>query len=186
MPATGESRSDSSLIEAWRDGDERAATELVRRHAAPLARFLSAAGAGAGAGAGEDIEDLVQETFLRAFRRIETFRGVSSFRTWLMTIGSNLLKDSWRRRSRRPEVSLEERDIVDEAGDPQDKVVAGDIAARIGAFVQTLPRMQRDVFLLRAQQGVEYEEIASALGTTAGAARVHYHHAIKRLKALLD
>jgi len=103
-----------------------------------------------------------------------------------MTIGSNLLKDSWRRRSRRPEVSLEERDIVDEAGDPQDKVVAGDIAARIGAFVQTLPRMQRDVFLLRAQQGVEYQEIASALGTTAGAARVHYHHAIKRLKALLD
>ncbi len=182
MPATGESRSDSSLIEAWRDGDERAATELVRRHAAPLARFLSAAGAGAG----EDVEDLVQETFLRAFRRIETFRGVSSFRTWLMTIGSNLLKDSWRRRSRRPEVSLEERDIVDEAGDPQDKVVAGDLAARIGAFVQTLPRMQRDVFLLRAQQGVEYEEIASALGTTAGAARVHYHHAIKRLKALLD
>ena len=182
MPATGESRSDSSLIEAWRDGDERAATELVRRHAAPLARFLSAAGAGAG----EDVEDLVQETFLRAFRRIETFRGVSSFRTWLMTIGSNLLKDSWRRRSRRPEVSLEERDIVDEAGDPQDKAVAGDTAARIGVFVQTLPRMQRDVFLLRAQQGVEYEEIASALGTTAGAARVHYHHAVKRLKALLD
>ena len=182
MPATGESRSDSSLSEAWRDGDARAAPELVRRHAAPLARFLSAAGAGAG----EDVEDLVQETFLRAFRRIGTFKGVSSFRTWLMTIGSNLLKDSWRRRSRRPEVSLEERDIVDEAGDPQDKVVAGDIAARIGAFVQTLPRMQRDVFLLRAQQGVEYEEIASALGTTAGAARVHYHHAIKRLKALLD
>lgn len=182
MPATGESRSDSSLIEAWRDGDERAATELVRRHAAPLARFLSAAGAGAG----EDVEDLVQETFLRAFRRIETFKGVSSFRTWLMTIGSNLLKDSWRRRSRRPEVSLEGRDIVDEAADPQGKAVAGDIAARIGAFVQTLPRMQRDVFLLRAQQGMEYEEISSALGTTAGAARVHYHHAIKRLKALLD
>ena len=182
MPATGESRSDSSLIEAWRDGDEGAATELVRRHAAPLARFLSAAGAGAG----EDVEDLVQETFLRAFRRIETFRGVSTFRTWLMTIGSNLLKDSWRRRSRRPEVSLEGRDIVDEAGDPQDKAVAGDTAARRGVFVQTLPRMQRDVFLLRAQQGMEYQEIASALGTTVGAARVHYHHAIKRLKALLD
>lgn len=182
MPARGESRSDSSLIEAWRDGDERAATELVRRHAAPLARFLSAAGAGAG----EDVEDLVQETFLRAFRRIETFKGVSSFRTWLMTIGSNLLKDSWRRRSRRPEVPLEGRDIVDEAGDPQGEVVAGDVAARIGAFVQTLPRMQRDVFLLRAQQGMEYGEIAGALGTTAGAARVHYHHAIKRLKALLD
>ena len=42
--------------------------------------------------------------------------------------------------------------------------------------------MQREVFLLRAQQGLEYEEIAATLNTTSGAARVHYHHAVKRLK----
>jgi RNA polymerase sigma-70 factor (ECF subfamily) len=59
------------------------------------------------------------------------------------------------------------------------------MAKRLGAGVQGLPRMQRDVFLLRAQQGLEYEEIARALGTSVGAARVHYHHAVKRLKALL-
>jgi RNA polymerase sigma-70 factor (ECF subfamily) len=179
MPASGESRSDAELIGAWQGGDEKAAAELVRRHATPLARFLGAAGAG------EDVEDLVQETFLRGFRRIDTFKGASSFRTWLMTIGSNLLKDSWRRRARRPVVSLEDRNLVDESRDPQGEAVAEDMAKRLGAGVQGLPRMQRDVFLLRAQQGLEYEEIARALGTSAGAARVHYHHAVKRLKALL-
>ena len=45
--------------------------------------------------------------------------------------------------------------------------------------------MQRDVFLLRAQQGMEYDEIAAALDTSVGAARVHYHHAVRRLKELL-
>ena len=175
----GDSPPDGDLIEAWRDGDEAAAAVLVRRHATPLARFLSAAGAG------EDVDDLVQETFLRAFRRIETFKGASSFRTWLMTIGSNILKDAWRHKSRRPVVALEDREIVDQASDPQSEAVAEDLAARLGACVRTLPRLQRDVFLLRAQQGMQYEEIAGALGTTQGAARVHYHHAIKRLKALL-
>ncbi len=175
----GDSPPDGDLIEAWRDGDEAAAAALVRRHATPLARFLSAAGAA------EDVDDLVQETFLRAFRRIETFKGASSFRTWLMTIGSNILKDAWRRRARRPVVALEDREIVDQASDPQSEAVAEDLAARLGACVRNLPRLQRDVFLLRAQQGMQYEEIAGALGTTPGAARVHYHHAIKRLKARL-
>ena len=48
--------------------------------------------------------------------------------------------------------------------------------------ITALPRMQREVFLLRAQQGLEYEEIAAALDTSPGAARVHYHHAVRRLK----
>jgi RNA polymerase sigma-70 factor (ECF subfamily) len=49
-----------------------------------------------------------------------------------------------------------------------------------------LPRLQREVFLLRAQQGMEYDDIAAALDTTPGAARVHYHHAVKRLKELVQ
>src|SRR5438034_9831596 len=80
---------DAALIAAWRGGDEPAAAELVRRHARALARFL------AGAGALEaDVDDLVQETFIRAFRAVGRFRGQCQFRTWLMTIGGNVLKDA--------------------------------------------------------------------------------------------
>jgi RNA polymerase sigma-70 factor (ECF subfamily) len=64
--------------------------------------------------------------------------------------------------------------------------VRRDLAQRLQNEVAELPRMQRDVFLLRAQQGLEYEEIATTLGTTVGAARVHYHHAVRRLKKVAE
>ncbi len=171
--------SDAALIAAWRNGQEAAAAELVRRHSDALARFLAAAGAS------EDLEDLVQETFFRAFRSLAGFRGVSSFRTWIMAIGSNALKDL-RRRRRGMIVSIEEREIEDRGGDPHAQTVERDLIDRLQARVASLPPMQRDVFLLRAQQGAEYEEIAVALGTSVGAARVHYHQAVKRLKAVLE
>ena len=65
-------------------------------------------------------------------------------------------------------------------------VVGRDLLARLERAVQALPPMQRDVFLLRAQQGAEYRDIARALETSVGAARVHYHQAVKRLKVLLE
>jgi RNA polymerase sigma-70 factor (ECF subfamily) len=180
VPAAGEPVSDAELIEAWRGGDERAAGELVRRHAEPLARFLSAAGAR------DELEDLVQETFYRAFRRLESFRGSASFRTWVLTIGSNALKDVWRHRKGRKVVSLEGREVPAGPSDPHGEAAARDLADRLGRSVRQLPPMQRDVFLLRAQQGLEYDEIAAALDTSPGAARVHYHHAVRRLKKLLE
>jgi len=170
---------DAALIAAWRDGDERAAAELVERHARPLARFL------AGAGAPEtDVDDLVQETFIRAFRSVDRFRGQCQFRTWLMTIGGNVLKDFGRRAARRKVVPLDEG-VRDRAGDPHDHAEASETEEMLSAGLQRLPRLQREVFLLRAQQGLEYDEIAAALGTTPGAARVHYHHAMRRLKEIV-
>jgi len=71
-------------------------------------------------------------------------------------------------------------------GDPYEQAVAGEVEGRLTAGLAKLPRMQREVFLLRAQQGLEYEDIAAALGTSAGAARVHYHHAVRRLKEYLQ
>jgi RNA polymerase sigma-70 factor (ECF subfamily) len=179
VPEARSPRDDAGLIAAWRRGDEAAAAELVRRHAQALARYLSAAGGG------EDVEDLVQEALFRAFRRIDTFKGSASFRTWLLTIGSNALTDLRRRRARRPVVALEDRDVVDEAGDPFDATVGRDLLERLEEAVQKLPEMQRDVFLLRAQQGMGYDDIAESLATSVGAARVHYHHAVKRLKQAL-
>src|SRR5256712_9166573 len=111
---------DAALIAAWQGGDEQAAAELVRRHARALARFLS------GAGAPEaDLDDLVQETFIRAFRAVARFRGQCRFRTWLLTIGGNVLKDAARRAKRSRAVPLGE-DVRATDGDPHERAVAGE------------------------------------------------------------
>ncbi|MDH4132119.1 MAG: RNA polymerase sigma factor [Gemmatimonadota bacterium] len=171
--------SDVDLIRAYRDGDEASAAVLVRRHTAALARFLGGAGAD-----GADIEDLVQESFFRAFRSLGAWRGESAFRSWLFRIGSNLLKDQFRRRRGRVVIPLEDGDLV--AGDdPGSALEAREARGRLEKGLGMLPRLQREVFLLRVQQGMPYEEIATVLDTTPGAARVHYHHAVKKLKDLV-
>lgn len=180
MPEPQTAPTDAELISAWKAGDEVAATELVKRHAGAVARFLSAAGGR------DDVDDLVQEAFYRAFRRLASFRGTASFRTWVMTIGSNALKDQRRRESKRPVLALDDHDIVDLSDDPHGNAVVHDLESRLRQELAELPAKQRDVFLLRAQQGAAYEEIAEALGTSIGAARVHYHHAVRRIKKALS
>ena len=180
LAATISPAPDSALIAAWQRGEEQAAAELVRRHARALARFLAGAGA-----PDADVEDLVQDTFIRAFRAVDRFRGQCQFRTWLLTIGGNVLKDHGRRAARHKVVPLDEG-LAASGGDPHERAEAGETEARLAAGVGELPRLQREVFLLRAQQGLEYDEIAAALDTTEGAARVHYHHAVKRLKERLQ
>jgi len=179
-PPQAGAATDADLIARWRGGDEGGATELVTRHGRPLARFLAASGAPE-----SDLDDLVQETFLRAFRSVAGFRGQCQFRTWLLTIGGNVLKDAGRRAARTKVVPLDEG-LQAGGGTPHDDAVAAEAEGRLTATLRELPRLQREVFLLRAQQGMEYDEIASALDTTPGAARVHYHHAVKRLKEQLQ
>ncbi len=179
MTETGQP-TDAFLIGAYRAGDERAARQLVTRHGAALARFLYSAGAGR-----SDIDDFVQETFFRAFRKLDGWRGDASFRSWLFTIAGNLLRDDYRRRKGRVILSIEDRDIADHA-DPEGDLAASDAHERMRNGLARLPRLQREVFLLRVQGGTEYAEIASALGTTPGAARVHYHHAVRKLKELMQ
>src|SRR3954466_11016617 len=86
---------DLDLIAAWKGGDERAATELVERHASALARFAVSSGER------NDVDELVQDTFVRAFNSLDGFRGDSSFRTWLFTIQRRLLLDRRRSEKRR-------------------------------------------------------------------------------------
>jgi RNA polymerase sigma-70 factor (ECF subfamily) len=126
----------------------------------------------------------VQEALFRAFRGIQGWRRDASFRSWLFTIGGNLLKDEARRRRGKVVLSLEDRDFPDRA-DPHAELAAGEAEERVRQGLAGLSRLQREVFLLRAQEGAAYEDIATALGTTPGAARVHYHHAVKRLKELV-
>lgn len=167
---------DGDLIARYRAGDERAAAELVRRHTASLARFLAIQGA-----PDDELDDLVQDAFFRAFRGLVSFRGGSTFRTWLLAIGANLLKD--RRRQWRRQVVVElTSDVPDRSGDPAAEAEAGWTAERLSEEIGRLAHLQREVFLLRAQQGLNYGEIAQGLGISEGSARVHFHHAVRRLK----
>jgi RNA polymerase sigma-70 factor, ECF subfamily len=178
-PVRAEEPSDAALVAAYRSGDEGAAAELVRRHLGAIGRFLYSSGAGR-----SDVEDLVQETLFRAFRKVDSWRGEASFRSWLFTIAGNLLRDEYRKQKGRQVISIDDRDLPDRA-DPEADLAATEAEHRVRDGLARLPRLQREVFLLRAQEGREYGDIAAALGTTPGAARVHYHHAVKRLKELV-
>ena len=100
-------RTDLDLIARWKAGEQRAATLLVERHANAVARFV------ASLGAREDVEEVVQDTFVRAFASIDGFRGDSSLRTWLFTIARRLLLDRRRSARRRGEqVEVRENDAA--------------------------------------------------------------------------
>jgi len=170
---------DIELIQRWRAGDERAARVLVERHAGALGRFA------ASQGVRDDVDELVQDTFVRAFGAIETFRADSSFRTWLFTIERRLILDRRRASKRRKDdAEVDERDAAT-AFDALDGLVADEMASRIRSAVGRLSPMQRDVFTLRVTEGLSYKEIADVLGSTEGAARVHYHNALQVVRGLL-
>jgi RNA polymerase sigma-70 factor (ECF subfamily) len=173
-------RTDLDLIARWKAGDQRAATLLVERHAAALARFASSVGARS------DVDEVVQDTFVRAFASIDSFRGESSLRTWLFTIARRLLLDRRRSERRRGEqVEVQDSDVTTDY-DALDTVVADETQQRLRSAMEKLSPTQREVFSLRVGEGLSYKEIADSVGTTEGAARVHYHNAMRAIKELLD
>ena len=170
---------DWQLIERWKQGDSRAATKLVGRHSQALARFA------ASSGEREGIEELVQDTFVRAFASLDSFRNESSLRTWLFTIERRLMLD--RRRAERRDrvtVEIEDSDSVSEYG-PLDTLIAEEVQEKVRRSLDSLSPTQREVFTLRVQQGLSYKEIAEVVDSTEGAARVHYHNAIRTVKEFL-
>lgn len=171
---------DSQLIAEWKAGNQKAATELVERHSTALARFAVSCGAR------EEVEELVQDTFVRAFASLDGFRGESSFRTWLFTIERRLLMDRRRAARRKPEGDELKDDAAATAYDALDEVVAGETEAQVRQAIERLTPTQKGVFILRVTEGLSYKEIAEAVGTTEGAARVHYHNAMRAVKEWLD
>lgn len=171
---------DAALIARWRGGDQRAATTLVERHAQGIARFV------ASLGERDEVEEVVQDTFVRAFGSLDSFRGESTFRTWLLTIARNLLRDRQRGRKRsRNLVEIHDEDIVS-SSDALEGTVAAETEQRLRAAVETLSPMQRSIFTLRVTEGLSYKEIAIAVGSTEGAARVHYHNAVRVIREKID
>lgn len=187
VPGEGRERADDgvdrALVGRWLGGDERAATLLVERHAPALARFAASLTSGIDRG---QIDELVQDTFVRAFQSMADFRGESSLRTWLFTIERRLLLDRRRAERRRPEgAEIDEADAATEYT-ALDALVAGETEGRIRRALDQLSPMQRNVFMLRVTDGLSYKEIAEVVGTTEGAARVHYHNAMRAIKERVD
>jgi RNA polymerase sigma-70 factor (ECF subfamily) len=171
---------DRDLIDRWKRGDPTAATAIVSRHSDALARFA------VNLGEREDIEELVQDTFVRAFGSLHSFRGDSALRTWLFTIERRLVLDR-RRAARRAPVSVE---VTDASAATEftalDSMVAAETEQQVREAIERLSPTQREVFTLRVSEGLSYREIADVVGTTEGAARVHYHNAMRAVKEYLS
>jgi RNA polymerase sigma-70 factor, ECF subfamily len=166
----------ASRVEDCHSGDAARFAEIVERTEPGLRRRL-----GRLCQRHADIDDLVQETYLRVWRGLPRFRGESTLTTWMTRIAVNVSRN-WAR-SRTPTVSLEECKRAESA--PYSE---GHDAAVMRAYEQSLARLspeQRAVFELHETQGMSYQEIASVLNCPIGTVMSRLHRARARLLDLL-
>lgn len=134
--------------------------------------------------------DVVQETFLRAWRGIARFRGDSSLATWLHRIAVNTALTARRRAAGRNSRAAELReDLAADATcdvDPEKRGEVLDLRRSLQAALDTLPDGQRAVVVLKDIEGWSHAEIATRLGITESAAKVRLHRAHRRLATILE
>ena len=173
--------SDSELLRRAREGSSEALEELVGLHQSSV--FRVALGI---LGSEADAQDAAQEGMLRALRGLAGFRGEASFRTWLLTIVANEARSLLRRRARRREAPLD-NELAGESssGGVAEGVVLRTEAARVRAMLARLPEKQRLAVQLRVDEGMSFREVGDVIDSSEGAARVNYHHGIRRLRELL-
>jgi RNA polymerase sigma-70 factor (ECF subfamily) len=178
----GATQGDDDLVVRAKGGDEQALGELVAWNHAVVYRVVL------GIVRDPDLAaDTAQDTFLKAFRGLVRFEGRSAFRTWLLAIATNEARGALRGRGRRRETSLDHAPAdADHGYDVQPSVVTRDEAERIRRLVERLPEKQRLAVQLRAQEGLSFREVGRVIGSSEGAARVNYHHGIKRLRAWIE
>jgi RNA polymerase sigma-70 factor (ECF subfamily) len=180
MPDPGES--DATLVARSRKGDRDAFGELVRRWQRPLfARALRSTGSI------EEADDMVQETYLRAWRGIGRFRDDPRFGAWALRILANLAID--RARKRAPRASADERVIealADPAPGPEQRLLAADFDDQVRAALAALPAgRRREVFRMRFVEGRTINEISQQFGVTVGTVKVHLFRLGRELRRRL-
>ena len=145
-------------------------------------------------GNAEDAADMTQETFIKAYNSLQSFRGDSKFSVWLYRIASNVCLDFLRSRSRKPTVSLSveddegeegQLDIADESQSPELLMERGLTRDAVRRGLDTLPPDYRQILLLREIQGLSYDEIAAVLEIEVGTVKSRIFRARKRLCAFL-
>lgn len=177
----GKPAADEELVALARSGDPGAMDQLVALHHASVFRVAL------GILRDEDgASDVAQETFLKAFRALKSFRGEASFKTWLLTIAANEARGALRRFGRRREVALEKVGPVPSGEvSAQDTVEREEDLSRIREILSHLPEKQRQAVTLRIFEDLSFREIGAIIDSSEGAARVNYHHGIRRLRELL-
>ncbi len=173
---------DRLLVTRFLGGDELAFTELVnkyRRQVYAVAwRFTHNH---------EEADDLTQETFVKAYNNLKTFRGESGFKTWLLRITTNLsinLKKSGR-------VSKDSGETPDEgtAGDtsaPLDNLIEGEKHKQLYRAIQRLPPKQKETLLLKTFKDMTCEEVAGVMRCSVGTVKANVFNAMKRLREIMN
>jgi RNA polymerase sigma-70 factor (ECF subfamily) len=168
------------LVERAQHGEERAFEELVKHYQAPLyylaLRFVRDEQAAA---------DLTQTAFLRAFQGLPGFRQRSSLKTWLYRITINLCKNHLRDRARKGLETSGEMDPPSPSN-PLQELIKHENRRRMVQAWEQLPEKQQLTVTLKIQEEMKYHEIAEVLECTVGAVKANFHHACKKLKAILQ
>jgi len=130
----------------------------------------------------EDADDVVQNTFLKAWNSIDTFHGEAKISTWLTRIAINEALDLQRREKRRPTISSDDAELgVANQLKADDYFDGNDAEALLQEAIARLPEVQRNVFLLRYYDEMKFSEISRITGTTEGALKASYHIAVKKI-----
>lgn len=186
---------DLNLVKLARNGDRNAYRVLVERYQRKV--YSQCYGMVRNP---DDAMDMVQETFIRAFRNIDRFEGTAAFSTWLFRIASNCCIDFLRKMKRAREVDYDDAIGREETADGEEVVLPDrlgispahvlsrrELMGKIEDALQSLSPAHREAILLREVEGLSYQEMADTLGISIGTVMSRLHHARKNMqKALRD
>ena len=175
-------QTDLQLIESFRNGDEKAFNLLVVRYQERVywaARRIL--------GSHEDADDMVQEVFLRVYRKLHTFRGSSEFFTWLYRITVNLSLNASRRKKIADFFHIDALHDTQpaEVDNPETLLMRREEQSLLDRAVTLLPEKQKAVFTMRYHEGMKFELIASILGRSVGGVKSNYFHALRKIDRFL-
>ncbi len=175
-----EEHQDAELVRLASLGHLEAFEQLVERHR-PVVVRVAARIVGS-----EDAEDVSQDAFLRAFHRLESFRGDAPFRSWLLRITHNAALDHVARRRAEP-VDPETLDAADESPvrRPAEQLEVRERIERLERKLHGLSQQHRVVLVLRDAEGMSYEEIAAVTDTPIGSVKGRLHRARREFVAML-
>ena len=172
-----EEREEAAWVERARAGDEAAFRWLLARYRTRVVRLAAHILRCEG-----EAEDVAQEAFLRAFRRLPSFRGEGRFSAWLFGIAVRLCLD--RRRSARWTRELPEEAAPPPSSSPSSPADAADARLLVESLLDRLSPPMRAALVLREMEGLDYDEIAATLGVPVGTVRSRLHSARTQFRAL--